>query len=193
MRPASFRRSASSRRTLTTWRPWRRSVWTLRVAYRKLMRLRATPHEIAMGCALGASISITPLLGVQTLLAIVIAALLRVSVPAAIIGTFLGNPLSWPIIWASTYAMGLQIVGLNGVFDPVAFERNAQMLWAAVVQRSPDVLDATTTLLWPIVWPMLAGSLPVGLLTGAVVYYISRNLVSAWRLRRMTPVLPAAD
>ncbi|HEX9881425.1 MAG TPA: DUF2062 domain-containing protein [Hyphomicrobium sp.] len=165
----------------------------LRVAMRRLMQLRASPHEIALGCAVGAFTSITPLLGVQTFLAIVLATLLRASVPAAIVGTFVGNPLSWPFIWASTYAMGLRIVGLNGVFDPAAFQRDMLVVWAAVLERSPHLLDATATLLRPLLWPMLAGSLPVGLLTAAVVYYISRNLVRAWRLRRMTQVSIASE
>jgi len=172
---------------------WYRSVQTLRVAARRLLRLRASPHEIALGCAVGAFVSITPLLGVQTLIAVLLATLLRASVPAAILGTFVGNPLSWPFIWASTYAMGLQIVGLEGVFDPAAFEKNVVVLWAAVLERSPHILDATAALLWPLLWPMLAGSLPLGLLIGAVVYYISRNLVRAWRLRRMTRVSAAAE
>jgi uncharacterized protein (DUF2062 family) len=174
-------------------RPWRKSVQSLRIATRRLMRLRASPHEIALGCAAGAFVSITPLLGVQTLIAVLLATLLRASVPAAVLGTFVGNPLSWPFIWASTYAMGLELVGFEGVFDPATFQHNVLALWAAVLERSPHVLDATTALLWPLLWPMLAGSLPIGLLTAAVVYYISRNLVRAWRLRRMTRVAAAAE
>ncbi len=166
---------------------------SVRVVTRRLMRLRATPHEIALGCAAGAFVSITPLLGVQTLIAILLATLLRASVPAAVLGTFVGNPLSWPFIWASTYAMGLQIVGFDGVFDPAAFQKNFLVLWAAVLERSPHILDATTALLWPLVWPMLAGSIPLGLLVGSVVYYISRNLVRAWRFRRMTHVSAATE
>jgi hypothetical protein len=184
---------ASPRQGYSASSALRKSVQSLRVATRRLVRLRASPHEIALGCAAGAFVSITPLLGVQTLIAVLLAMLLRASVPAAILGTFVGNPLSWPFIWASTYAMGLQIVGLEGVFDPAAFEKNVVVLWAAVLERSPHVLDATAALLWPLLWPMLAGSLPLGLLIGAVVYYISRNLVRAWRLRRMTRVSAAAE
>jgi hypothetical protein len=40
---------------------------------------------------------------------------------------------------------------------------------------------------------MLAGSLPIGLLTAAVVYYIARNVVRAWRVRRMTRASAAVD
>ena len=182
--------------------PWRNFTRTftrtftpggLRSAVRRLVNLRASPHEIALGCAAGAFASVTPLLGMQTLLAILLAGLLRASVPAAIAGTFVGNPLSWPFIWASTYAMGLQIVGLEGVFDPAMFQRNMLLVWGALLERSPQLLDATVALLWPLVWPMLAGSIPLGLLTGAVVYYICKNGVRAWRRRRMTRPSAAAE
>jgi len=165
----------------------------LRSTCQRLVNLRASPHEIALGCALGAFVSITPLLGVQTLLAIIFAFILRASVPAAIVGTFLGNPLSWPFIWVSTYVMGLQIVGLEGSFDPAAVERNIQLLWAALLDPSPRLLDATVSLFWPLLWPMLAGSVPIGLLTAAIVYYISRNAVRGWRLRIMNRTSAAAE
>lgn len=165
---------------------WEGGLLRLKAVARHLVNLRASPHEIALGCAIGAFVSVTPLLGVQTLLAILLAGLLRASVPAAIVGTFVGNPLSWPFIWASTYAMGLQIVGLEGMLDPATFQHNMLTVWAALVERSPQLLDATVTLLWPLVWPMLAGSIPLGLLTGAVVYYICKNGVQVWRHRRMS-------
>jgi uncharacterized protein (DUF2062 family) len=171
------------------WR-WAQS---LRSSGRRLVNLRASPHEIALGCALGAFVSITPLLGVQTILAVALALSLRASVPAAIIGTFVGNPLSWPFIWVSTYVMGLQMVGLEGGFDPEAVHRNVMLLWHALLAPSPQLIDATATLFWPLLWPMLAGSLPIGLLTAAIVYYISRNAVRGWRLRIMNRTAAPAE
>ena len=162
------------------WGRWRQQI---RLSARRLTHLRASPHEVALGCAAGVFASITPLLGVQTLIAVVLATALRASVPAAIIGTFFGNPLSWPIIWAATYAMGLQIIGLEGMLDTAAFERQISLLWAALVEWSPQLLDATAALLWPLLGPMLAGSLPLGLITAVVVYYIARNVIHAWRGR----------
>jgi uncharacterized protein (DUF2062 family) len=165
---------------------------SLRVTGRRLVNLRASPHEIALGCAAGAFASVTPLLGVQTI-GRADRALLRANVPAAVIGTFVGNPLSWPFIWVSTYVMGLHIVGLDGVFDPAAVERNILLLWSAVVERSPQLFDTTAALLWPLLWPMLAGSVPLGLLAAAIVYYISRNVVRAWRARSMTRTSAVAE
>jgi len=189
-RRAGISRPASGEARRSIWGAWSESLKTVA---RRLVNLRASPHEIALGCAIGAFVSVTPLLGVQTILAVLLASLLRGSVPAAIAGTFVGNPLSWPFIWVSTYAMGLQIVGLEGVLDPATFQHNMLLVWAAVVERSPQFLDATVTLLWPLIWPMLAGSIPLGLLTGAVVYYICRNGVQAWRHRRMTRHPTAAE
>ncbi len=90
--------------------------------------------------------------------------------------------------------MGLQMVGLDGMLDPSRLPaRYSCCVWGALLERSPQFLDATAALLWPLLWPMLAGSLPIGLLTAAIVYYISRNVVRAWRVRRMTRASAAAD
>jgi hypothetical protein len=169
--------------------------WTpgLRRVGRQLVGLNASPHEIALGCALGAFVSITPLLGIQMLLACILAFALRASIPAAVLGTFVGNPLSWPFIWVSTYVMGLQMVGLEASFDPAAVHRNVQLLWAALLDPSPQLLDVTASLFWPLLWPMLAGSVPIGLLTAAIVYYISRNAVRGWRSRIMNRAPASAD
>ena len=65
------------------------------------MRLKASPHQIALGGAAGVFAAFTPFLGAQMALAAVLAAVCRASVPAALLGTFVGNPLSWPAIWAA--------------------------------------------------------------------------------------------
>lgn len=159
----------------------------------QLKRLRASPHEVALGCAVGVFVSITPLLGAQMLIAALIAGLLRASVPAAVLGTFFGNPVSWPIIWTSTYAMGVQIVRLDGILDAGHVEQNVMLLWAALLERSPELFNATVALLWPVLLPMLAGSLPLGLLTAAIIYYISRNLIREWQAHRMSKAPATAD
>jgi len=173
--------------------PWHK--WLMRKCFpaHQLKRLRASPHEIALGCAVGVFVSITPLLGAQMLIAALLAGILRASVPAAVLGTFFGNPLSWPFIWASTYAMGLQMISVDGVLDAGKFEQNVMLLWAALLERSPEMLNATAAILWPLLLPMLAGSLPLGLLMAAIFYYISRNLIRRWQAHRLTHVSAAAD
>ena len=147
----------------------------------RLMHLRASPHEVALGCAVGVFVSITPLLGAQTLIAALLAGFFRANVPTAVLGTFFGNPVSWPIIWTSTYAIGLQIIRPDGGLGAVDLEQNVMLLWTALLERSPELLNATGALLWPLLLTMLAGSLPLGLLMATICYYIAENLIRGWQ------------
>ena len=60
---------------------------------RKLLSLRASPHQIALGFAIGVFIGIFPTFGLGGLVIIALAALSRFNVPAALLGTLIGNPL----------------------------------------------------------------------------------------------------
>ena len=79
----------------------------------KLARLPATSYSISAGFACGSMVSFTPLLGFHFLLAIVISFLIRGNVIAALIGTFIGNPLTFPFIWSLIYNIGIFITSKN--------------------------------------------------------------------------------
>lgn len=104
--------------------------------------------------------SITPLIGFQMLMAGVIALLLRGSIAAAMLATFIGNPLTWPIFWALTYGAGLLLVGGPAV--------------AAGLPQSADQV-------WPVVYTMLIGSIPVGLAAAAASYALMFRAAEVWQ------------
>jgi uncharacterized protein (DUF2062 family) len=60
---------------------------------RKLLSLRASPHQIALGFAIGVFIGIFPTFGLGGLVIISLAALSSFNIPAALLGTVIGNPL----------------------------------------------------------------------------------------------------
>ena len=122
-----------------------------RYVAKRMMRLKASPHSIAVGCAAGVFASITPLIGVQMVMAGAIALILRGSVAAAMLATFFGNPLSWPLIWGATYALGSAMIGQPGAAAAADFSHG-------------------TDGIWPILYPMLLGSIPIGLASAAVSY-----------------------
>ena len=62
MWPRRSQPSPSPSRTAPARGGWRTVKAYLRIGVRRLSRLRASPHEIALGCAIGAFASITPLL-----------------------------------------------------------------------------------------------------------------------------------
>ena len=63
----------------------------------KLISLRATPHEIAIGFAIGVFIGIFPTFGLGGLVILALAPMWKFNIPASIAGTLMGNPVFAPI------------------------------------------------------------------------------------------------
>jgi hypothetical protein len=83
-------------------------------AKHRLLRLSSTTHKIATGLACGACISFTPFFGCHFLLALAYAWLLRGHYLAAIIGTFVGNPWTFPLLFVTSYKVGIYLLTLFG-------------------------------------------------------------------------------
>ena len=81
------------------------------VVYR-LRRLSESPHAVALGFAVGVFSATTPFLGTHMVMAALIAWIVGGSIVAAVLGTFLGNPLTYPLLWYSTYQIGNLMLGL---------------------------------------------------------------------------------
>jgi uncharacterized protein (DUF2062 family) len=72
----------------------------------RIKRLPAASSKIAGGLAIGAAVSFTPLLGLHTVQAIVFAGLLRFNILAALLGTLIGNPVTFLAIFPLSYQFG---------------------------------------------------------------------------------------
>lgn len=165
---------------------WPRHSWdrSLRYILLRLLRVRATPHQLAFGCAIGVFASITPLVGLQMALAGLLALALRASFTAAMLGTFFGNPIVWAVIWPATFATGSYMLGASGGLDQEAFQAQFSELWDSIQHFSPDMVGAAVGILWPVVKPMLVGSLPVGIAIAAVFYYLTKRAAVTYQARR---------
>lgn len=175
-----------------TW-VWPRRSWSRSARYflLRLNRVQASPHQIALGCAAGVFVSVTPLLGTQMLLAALLAFVIRANIPAALIGTFFGNPISWPLIWGGTYFAGCYILGVENVLTFSGMEYYFHLFVDAVATWSPEVIQHTVGLVWPVLKPMLAGSLALGLIAAVIAYYVLRPIVAAYQNARSPSHLPA--
>ena len=179
----------SSPRQPESWRFKRRagavSVRRLGYCWRRLLRLRATPHEVALGCAAGVFAAFTPFLGFQMLLAGVLALMLRVSVPAALMGTFAGNPLSWPAIWGASYVAGAWLLGSEpSAMSSEQLTVGAALLGQALTGPTPAALGAAVDIVTPVVKPMIYGSVLIGLIAAAGSYYPTLRAVRVFQKRR---------
>ena len=92
---------------------WPRRSWARSGLYvsKRISRLTGSPHTIAAGVAAGVFASFTPFMGFHFLLAFALAYVLAGNMIAAALGTFVGNPLTFPFIWASTFSFGRTLLG----------------------------------------------------------------------------------
>lgn len=173
---------------------WPRRSWSrsLRYVLYRIVRLRTNPHALALGCAAGVFAACTPLIGGQMVLATLLAFSMRANVPAAILATFFGNPVSWPVIWAATYVAGAHMIGEGSAASVGELHSRVDLLLDAVLGQSPEMVAAAAAFVWPIFKPMLAGSLPIGLVAGVLIYYMMRGAARAVQKRRaIRPHVPA--
>ena len=78
-----------------------------------------TPHEIALGIAIGIFVAFIPLFGTHTVTAIALASLLRVNTLIVLLGTQLSNPLTFPFQLFASAEIGSLI--LHGRFLEIKF------------------------------------------------------------------------
>lgn len=151
---------------------WPRVSWSRSAQYfkQRVFRLSGSPHAIALGVAIGAAMSCTPFIGFHILFGLLIAVAVGGNLIASALGTAFGNPITFPIIWASTYRLGQMILGN----PPVHGEEH---IAHSLASRSFDTL-------WPILKPMMVGAIPLGLASAAVMYVLSYQGVRAFRAIR---------
>ncbi|MEJ2167919.1 MAG: DUF2062 domain-containing protein [Desulfobacterales bacterium] len=88
----------------------------VRRLYKRFIRIRGNPREIALGFALGVFVGMSPTMGVQTPIAIFLAALCKWSKLSAAIGVWISNPLTAPVLYGVTYITGAKLLKLEPVF-----------------------------------------------------------------------------
>ncbi len=136
----------------------------------RFVRLRGLPDEIAKGVALGIFIGMTPTFGVQMFIALFFAYLLKENRLAAVLGVWITNPVTAPVIYAVEYEMGRIILGLERASLPAEF-----------------TISAYTELGWNIMYPLWIGSIVAGIVLGALSYFLTLRLVPLvkdWRVPR---------
>jgi uncharacterized protein (DUF2062 family) len=170
-----------------------RGGWRRAASYmgHRLSRLPDTPDRIARGIAAGMFASCTPLFGFHFVLAALCAHLLRGNILAALLGTFLGNPFTFPLIVESSVQLGSWMLGLGaGLHFPqvmAAFGYAGAEFWGNVwllITGGDPGWFRLRLFFRRVFLPYLLGGIPIGLATGVVVYFVSLPLIKAYQTRR---------
>lgn len=154
---------------------WPRRSWLRSGKYfaKRVLRLTASPHAIAAGIAAGALASFTPFVGFHFVLSFVLAYVIGGNMLAAALGTSVGNPLTFPFIWAINYRVGSAILegGVKAHHDK---------------EISANLFENSFDTIMPILKPMLVGSIPLGLLVGGTLYAVVYVTVRTYQTARQT-------
>lgn len=124
---------------------------------RHLLRLNTTPHEIALGVALGVFIAILPLYGFHTLLVLIFALMVpRANKIAILAGTNISLPPTLPFITWAGYGIGNFFLG--GGYPPIGWQ-----MFKDIDRQS----------IFNLYYPLFLGSVALGLASGFIFYFIT--------------------
>ncbi len=163
----------------------RNNLLRLRPVLRWITKLRSSPKAIAGGLGLGTFIAFTPTVGVQLILAVIIATFFNLNRPAAMVPVWITNPLTVAPIYTFNYWLGSTLCNgpplseVSGLFIDIGRTMTRLEFWEikeqflAILHMGKDIL-----------LPLLAGSVIVGIITGLIVYIFSLKMLSILFSRR---------
>lgn len=117
-----FKRKPRSYAQMASDMVWPRGGWSRSAQYvvHRVRRLPDEPHRVARGFGIGVFVNFTPLFGFHLMLAMGMAWIMRANMLAAVLGTFVGNPLTTPLIAVLSVSLGRRMLGVHGSASPGA-------------------------------------------------------------------------
>jgi len=167
---------------------WRRAS---KYVLHRLRRLPDRPHRVARGWACGVFISFTPFFGFHFMGAAALAWLIRGNILAALLGTFVGNPLTTPFIALTSVGLGRWILGVEGRFTPhlifAEFTHAGSELWNNLLAPMTDRVAHWDQLLQfnqQIFLPYAVGGILPGLVVSVAAHYLTVPVIRAYHRHR---------
>ena len=159
----------------------------------RLKRIPDTPHKISLGMSCGIFASFTPLFGLHFLIAGLLSYLMRANVLASLIGTFVGNPITFPIITVFNLKLGEWILGsseyssddggkvFEGFLDFIFLIYKSFFTEGSIgennVPRMNEFLNGVFI-------PYSLGGLILGIFIAVISYFLLRPLVATYQKKR---------
>lgn len=172
---------------------WPRGGWVRATTYilHRMRRLPDSPERICIGIAAGAFVSFLPLYGLHFLSAAIVAWVLRGNILAALLGTFYGNPITFPIMAVTALELGHWLLGsassmsFGQVMGAVGHASGelTHNLWA-VVSHERVHWDRLGDFFHGVFLPYLLGGTIIGAPSAVVLYFLHLPLVRAYQKRR---------
>lgn len=173
---------------------WPRGGWRRAAVYvlHRMRRLPDSPERICIGIAAGVYVSFLPIYGLHFLAAALVAWILRGNILAALLGTFYGNPLTFPLMAMGGLELGAWLLGGS---VRMTFAGVMAAIGRASSELSHNLMSVFTsdTAHWgrlqrffdDVFLPYLVGGLILGVPFAVLTYYLHLPLIRAYqRLRQ---------
>ena len=159
----------------------------------RLKRIPDTPHKISLGMSCGIFASFTPLFGLHFLIAGLLSYLLRANVLASLIGTFVGNPITFPIITVFNLKLGEWILGsseyssgdggkiFEGFLDFIFLIYKSFFTEGSIGENNVPRINE---FLNGVFIPYSLGGLILGIFIAVISYFLLRPLVATYQKKR---------
>ncbi|MDY6791508.1 MAG: DUF2062 domain-containing protein [Thermodesulfobacteriota bacterium] len=140
----------------------------LKKGYRRFLKIRGHPNEIALGLALGLFVGMTPSMGFHTAIAVFLAALFKWNKISAAVGVWVTNPLTAPIIYGVNYFIGAKLIGLPKAY--LLSEAHGFTRIYKIMLKAPEIF-----------WALIIGGIVLGLPLAVAGYYFSYSVVQKYQ------------
>ena len=159
----------------------------------RLKRIPDTPHKISLGMSCGIFASFTPLFGLHFLIAGLLSYLIRANVLASLIGTFVGNPITFPIITVFNLKLGEWILGsseyssddagkiFEGFLDFIFLIYKSFFTEGSIGENNVPRINE---FLKGVFIPYSLGGLILGFFIAVISYFLLRPLVATYQKKR---------
>jgi len=134
-----------------------------------IWRAQGSPESVARGGAMGLWVALTPTVGIQTMIVLLLAVPMRANMPIAMAMCWITNPLTlipfyFAFYWVGAVVLGQQAAGFSEVGLKIG----------DVLSGIPDqysLVDGLLVLGNEILWPMILGSLLLATATAVPMYF----------------------
>jgi uncharacterized protein (DUF2062 family) len=157
---------------MATWQErWTAARRRATAIQRLVLHTRNTPEQVGLGVAIGVFLGMALPPGVQFIPAIAIAQMSRASVPAAALATFVSNPLTMPILYPLSAALGSWVTGIPLRMRPPESDESFWRLAADPVTHGRILLL------------IFVGNVIIGSVLSVVGYHAAKR-TAEWRRQR---------
>lgn len=133
--------------------------------YSKFICLKGDPRKISMGMAIGVFVGMTPTIPFHTVLILALTLPLRQNLTAALLGSWVMNPLTIPVFYILEYELGRLILG-----------------WERFAIVFTDVnIGSILKIGWEIFYPLQVGGLIIAPFFAVPAYFVTLHFIRVIR------------